>query len=121
MSKDRSRQILAHGAYDARNRMNCMWLAKCGSFSQIDLLIMHHAPTDQWFIHDEKDLLCTAQFQDGDTNLSKIYGGTETGLMGEMFADGFFSNWISSGRSLGTITEFTDSSITRDDGVAILS
>jgi hypothetical protein len=117
MSKDRSRQILAHGAYDARNRMNCMWLPSDDSYSQIDLLIMHHAPTDQWFIHDEKDLLCTAQFQDGDTNLSKIYGGTETGLMGEMFADGFFSNWVSSGRSLGTITEFTDNSVTRDDGV----
>jgi hypothetical protein len=117
MSQDRSRQILAHGGYDARNRMNCMWLPTADSFSQVDLLIMHHAPTDQWFIHDEKDLLCSAQFQDGDTNLSKIYVGTETGLMGEAFADGFFSNWISSGRSLGTITEFTDSSITRDDGV----
>lgn len=117
MTTDRSRQILAHGAYDARNRMNCMWLPSADSFSQVDLLVMHHAPTDQWFLHDEKDLLCTAQFQDGDTNLSKIYGGTETGLMGEMFADGFFSNWISSGRSLGTITEFTTNSITRDDGV----
>lgn len=117
MTKDRSRQILAHGAYDARNRMNCMWLPSDGAFSQVDLLVMHHAPTDQWFIHDEKDLLCTAQFQDGDTNLSKIYGGTETGLLGEMFADGFFSNWVSSGRSLGTITEFGDKYVTRNDGV----
>lgn len=117
MSRDRSRQILAHGAYDAHNRMNCMWLPTQESFSQVDMLIMHHAPTDQWFIHDEKDLLCSAQFQDGDTNLSKIYGGTETGLMGEIFADDFFSNWVSSGRSLGTITDATDNTITRDDGI----
>jgi hypothetical protein len=115
MTTDRSRQILAHGAYDAHNRMNCMWLPSADSLSQIDLLVMHHAPTDQWFIHDEKDLLCTAQFQDGDTNLSKIYGGTETGLMGEIFADGFFSNWISSGRSVGTIGAWTPNSITRND------
>lgn len=117
MTTDRSRQILAHGAYDARNRMNCMWLPSEGSFSQVDLLVMHHAPTDQWFIHDEKDVLCSAQFQDGDTNLSKIYVGTETGLMGEAFADGFFSNWISSGRSLGTIGSWTPNAITRNDGL----
>jgi hypothetical protein len=117
MTTDRSRQILAHGAYDARNRMNCMWLPTGNSLSQVDLLVMHHAPTDQWFIHDEKDVLCSAQFQDGDTNLSKIYIGTETGLMGEAFADGFFSNWISSGRSLGTIGAWTPNSITRNDGL----
>lgn len=116
MTQDRSRQILAHGAYDARNRMNCMWLPAANSDAQINLLIMHHAPTDQWYIHEEHDVLCSAQFQDGDTNLSKIYVGTETGLMGEAFADGFFANWISSGRSVSTLTEFTDNSITRDDG-----
>jgi hypothetical protein len=117
MTQDRSRQILAHGAYDARNRMNCMWLPTQGSASQVDLLVMHHAPTDQWFLQDEHDVLCSAQFQDGDTNLSKIYVGTETGLMGEAFADGFFANWISSGRSQGTLTLSTTNSFTRDDGV----
>lgn len=115
MSRDRSRQLLAHGAYDARNRMNCMWLPSIDSDSQINLLIMHHAPTDQWFIQEDFDVLCSAQFQDGDTNLSKIYIGTETGLMGEAFADGFFYNWISSGRSIGTIGSATDDSITRND------
>jgi len=102
MTQDRSKQILAHGAYDAHNRMNCMWLP---------------APTDQWFVHDEKDVLCSAQFQDGDTNLSKIFIGTETGLMGQAFAQGFNYNWISSGRSYGTIDTATDTSFHRNDGL----
>lgn len=117
MTTDRSRQILAHGAYDARNRMNCMWLPTADSDMQVDLLVMHHAPTDQWYIHDDKDVLCSAQFQDGDTNLSKIYVGTETGLMGQAFADGFFYNWISSGRSYGTVGGHGDLFIQRNDGL----
>jgi len=95
--------------------MNCMWLPEEGVDSQINLLIMHHAPTDQWFVQDEKDVLCSAQFQDGDTNLSKIYVGTETGLMGEAFADGFYSNWVSSARSFGTVGTATALSLTRND------
>lgn len=117
MTQNRSRQILAHGAYDARNRMNCMWLPSADSDMQVNLLIMHHAPTDQWFVHEEHDVLCSAQFQDGDTNLSKIFIGTETGLMGEAFADGFFYNWISSGRSYGTIGSASTDSIERNDGL----
>lgn len=117
MTQDRSKQILAHGAYDARNRMNCMWLPSNNTDMQVDTLIMHHAPTDQWFIHDEKDVLCSAQFQDGDTNLSKIFIGTETGFMGQAFADGFNYNWISSGRSYGTIDTATTNSFHRNDGL----
>lgn len=117
MTQDRSKQILAHGAYDAHNRMNCMWLPSAATDMQVDTLIMHHAPTDQWFIHDEKDVLCSAQFQDGDTNLSKIFVGTETGLMGQAFADGFYANWISSGRSYGTIDTATDNNFHRNDGL----
>lgn len=117
MTPIRSRQILAHGAYDARNRMNCMWLPASDSDMQVNLLIMHHAPTDQWYIQDDKDVLCSAQFQDGDTNLSKVYIGTETGLLGQAFTDGFFYNWISSGRSYGTIDTATALSFHRNDGL----
>lgn len=118
MTPVRSRQILAHGAYDAHNRMNCMWLPASDSDMEVNLLIMHHAPTDQWYVQDEKDILCSAQFQDGDTNLSKIYVGTQTGLLGQAFTDGFFYNWISSGRSYGTIGAVEDiDSITRNDGL----
>lgn len=116
MTRDRSRQQLAHGAYDARNRMNCMWLPSIDSQSQVDMLLMHHSPTNQWFVHDDHDVLCSAQFQDGDTNLSKIYVGTETGLMGEAFADGFFADWVASGRSLGTCNVATNV-ITRNDSI----
>lgn len=119
MTPNRSRQLLAHGAYDAHNRMNCMWLPAADSDMQVNLLVMHHAPTDQWFLQDEKDILCSAQFQDGDSNLSKIYVGTETGLLGQAFADGFFYNWISSGRSYGTIEgpRIGDASFTRNDSL----
>lgn len=118
MTSDRSRQLLAHGAYDPRNRMNCMWLPTADSDMQVNLLVAHHAPTDQWFIHEEHDVLCSAQFQDGDTNLSKIYIGTETGLMGQAFADGFYYNWISSGKSFGTIDVVTGANtIHRNDGL----
>lgn len=116
MSPKRSKQVLAHGAYDARNRLNCMWLPTADSDMQVNLLIAHHSPTDQWFIHEEHDVLCSAQFQDGDTNLSKIYIGTETGLMGQAFAEGFYANWIASARSFGTIGSATALSITRNDG-----
>lgn len=117
MTQNRSRQILAHGAYDAHNRMNCMWLPSADSLSQVDTLVMHHAPTDQWFIHDDKDVLCSAQFQDGDTNLSKIYVGTETGFLGQAFAEGFFYNWISSARSIGRVGSATSNSLIRNDGI----
>lgn len=118
MTQVRSRQILAHGAYDAHNRMNCMWLPTSDSDMQVNLLVMHHAPTDQWYLQDEKDILCSAQFQDGDTNLSKIYVGTETGLIGQAFASGFFSNWISSERSYGTVgIVVNNKSIIRNDGL----
>jgi hypothetical protein len=116
-SKSRSKQILAHGAYDAKNGLNCLWIPTDETDMQVNLLICQHAYTGQWFIHDEHDLLCTAQFQDGDTNLSKIFCGTESGFVGEAFAEGFYYNWISSGRSFGTITTATSNSITRDDGI----
>jgi hypothetical protein len=116
-SQIRSKQILAHGAYDAKNGLNCLWIPTDETDLQINLLICQHAYTGQWFIRDEHDLLCTAQFQDGDTNLSKIYCGTEGGFVGEAFAEGFYYDWISSGRSFGTFTVFDATSITRDDGI----
>lgn len=117
MTQTRSRQILAHGAYDARNRLNCLWLPTSNADAQVNLLVCQHAPTAQWFIHDEHDVLCSAQFQDGDTNLSKIFIGTETGFMGEAFAEGFYANWISSDRSSGSIGSATATTLTRNDDI----
>ena len=57
-----------------------MWLPEWRFRHASEYALMHHAPTDQWFVHNDIDVLCSAQFQDGDTNLSKIYVGTETGL-----------------------------------------
>jgi hypothetical protein len=116
-SQVRSKQILAHGAYEAKNGLNCLWIPTDETDMQVHLLICQHAFTGQWYIQDEHDVLCSAQFQDGDTNLTKIYCGTESGFVGEAFAEGFYYNWISSGRSFGTITNATSNSITRDDGI----
>lgn len=117
ISSNRSQQLIAHGTYDARNRINCFWLPSGTKVSQIDLLLMHHVPTDQWFVHDDQDVLCSAKFQDGDTNLFKIYIGTETGLLGETFAEGFYRNWIDAARSYGTLASATVNTITRGDGL----
>ena len=94
MTQDRSRQMLAHGAFDTRNRLNCLWLPTANSGMLVNFLICQHAPTGQWFMQDEQDVLCSAQFQDGDTNLNKIYIGTQSGFVGEAFCEGFFWNWL---------------------------
>lgn len=113
MTQDRSRQQLAHGAYDARNRLNCLWLPTANSGMLVNFLICQHAPTGQWFMRDEKDVLCSAQFQDGDTNLNKIYVGTQTGFVGEAFTEGYFWDWLSTAsNAAGLITAATATTIT---------
>lgn len=94
MTQDRSRQQLAHGAYDARNRLNCIWLPSANAGMLVNFLIAQHAPTGQWFMRDEKDVLCSSQFQDGDSNLNKIFIGTQGGFVGEAFTEGYFWDWL---------------------------
>lgn len=94
MTSNRSRQRLAHGAYDARNSLNCLWVPTANSITLVNLLIAQHAPSQQWFLQDEHDVLCSAQFQDGDTNLNKIFVGTQSGFVGEAFAEGKFVDWL---------------------------
>lgn len=112
MSPSRSRQQLAHGAFDARNGLNCMWLPTSNSLSLVNLLVAQHAQTQQWFIHDEHDVLCSAQFQDGDTNLSKIFVGTQSGFVGEAFAEGKYVDWLTpASPATGNVTAATSTTI----------
>ena len=115
MTQDRSRQQLAHGAYDARNQLNCLWLPTANSGYLVNFLVAQHAPTGQWFMRDEKDVLCSAQFQDGDTNLNKIFIGTQSGFVGEAFAEGYFWDWLtSSDAAAGLVTAADATTITVD-------
>lgn len=121
MSTDRSRQQLAHGAHDARNGLNCMWLPTLNSLSLVNLLVAQHAPSQQWFIHDEHDVLCSAQFQDGDSNLNKIFVGTQSGLLGEAFAEGKYCDWVKSDTPLtGNVSSATSTVVTMESEFVIL-
>ena len=115
MSPDRSRQQLAHGAFDSRNGLNCMWLPTSNSLSLVNLLVAQHAQTGQWFIHDEHDVLCSAQFQDGESNLSKIFIGTQSGFIGEAFSEGKFEDWLlTDSPKSGFVQDATNNSIEVD-------
>lgn len=116
MSTDRSKQILAHGAYDSRNRLNCMWFPTANSGMLVNFLIAQHATTGEWFMMDEHDVLCSAQFQDAETSQNKIYLGTQSGFVGEAFAEGRFSDWQNNLYNAGVVSIGSVNSITRNDG-----
>jgi hypothetical protein len=111
MTQDRSRQQLAHGAFDTRNRLNCLWLPTANSGMLVNFLICQHAPTGQWFMQNEQDVLCSAQFQDGDTNLNKIYVGTQSGFLGEAFAEGWYWNWLSNANTANGLVIVTEDDV----------
>jgi hypothetical protein len=116
MSQDRSKQLLAHGAYDARNRLNCMWLPTANSGMLCNFLVAQHGPTGEWFMHDEHDVLCSAMFQDAEQSVNKIFVGTQAGFVGEAFAEGYYSNWQNNPYNGGIVSAATANSITRNDG-----
>jgi len=116
MSQNRAQQILAHGAYDARNRLNCLWLPTANTGMLVNFLIAQHHPTGEWFMLDEHDVLCSAQFQDAETNLNKIYVGTQSGLVGEAFAEGHFSDWQINPYNAGVVDTAGSTFVTRNDG-----
>lgn len=116
MSTDRSRQLLAHGAFDARNKLNCMWMPTNNSILLCNFLIAQHSVTGEWFMMDEHDVLCSAQFQDAETSQNKIYVGTESGFVGEAFSDGRFSDWQTNPFNSGVVSAATVNTVNRNDG-----
>lgn len=113
LTSDRKRQFLAHGLYDPYTELNCIWVTTRDSPYLVDFLIYQHAPSGFWGFADEHDLLCSANISDPTTGLIKTYGGAESGLFGQIFVPGVFSNWLPpTGAFTGTITSSTITTIT---------
>jgi hypothetical protein len=113
LTVDRTRQLLTHGCYDARTELNCMWVASRDALSFIDLLIYQHAPTGFWGFSREHDVLSSATIHDTATGENKTFLGTQTGFLGQGFAEGYNNNWCpSTGVLTGSCSLATSTSIT---------
>lgn len=113
LTQDRQKQFLAHGLYDPFTELNCIWVSQVDSPSLVDFLIYQHAPTGFWGFSDEHDLLCSGSITDPDTGKVNSFGGTETGLFGQIFTKNKFSNWLPvTGAFTGVITSATINTIT---------
>lgn len=113
LSTDRTRQLLAHGVYDPRTELNCMWVPTLYGLSLVNYLIYQHAPSGFWGFANEQDLLASAAIQDTATGQIKTFVGTETGFFGQALVDQAWSNWLpSTGLVTGAIVSATSTSIT---------
>lgn len=125
LSTDRTRQLLAHGVYDPRTELNCIWISTSNSLSLVNYLIFQHAPSGFWGFSDEKDVLCSASIQDTLTGNTKTFVGTQTGILGQALVENTWSNWLpDTGDFQGAITAATGTTITTaltfnttDDGI----
>lgn len=125
LSTDRTRQLLAHGVYDPRTELNCIWISTSNSLSLINYLIFQHAPSGFWGFSDEKDVLSSASIQDTVTGNTKTFIGTQTGILGQALVENTWSNWLpDTGDFTGTISAATGTTITTilnfnttDDGI----
>lgn len=113
LTSDRTRQLLAHGVYDPRTELNCIWVSSALSLSYINYLIYQHAPTGFWGFSNEHDILSSATIQDSLTGTTKTFVGTQTGFLGQAFVDGVWSNWLpDTGAFTGICNLATSTSIT---------
>jgi len=125
LTTDRTRQLLAHGVYDPRTELNCIWVSTVQSLSLVNYLIYQHAPTGFWGFSNEQDLLCSAMIQDTLTGNAKTFVGTQTGFLGQAFVDQVWNNWLpDTGAFTGVCTAATANSLTtaavfniEDDGI----
>lgn len=113
LTTDRTRQLLAHGCYDPRTELNCLWVSTANSLSLVNYLIYQHAPTGFWGFVQEHDILCSAAIQDTLTGSTKTFVGTQTGILGQAFVPEVWGNWLpDTGAYFGTIFSATTNSIT---------
>lgn len=113
LSTDRTRQLLAHGAYDPYTELNCLWLPTVAGLSLVNYLIYQHAPSGFWGFMNENDLLASGLIQDTLTGQMKTFVGTQTGFLGQAFVEQAWSNWLpATGVYTGAITSATSTSIT---------
>ncbi len=115
LTSDRKRQFLAHGLYDPFTELNCIWVTTRDSPSLVDFLIYQHAPTGFWGFSDEHDLLCSANISDPDTGLINTYGGTQTGLFGQIFVKDKFSNWLPTAGNFTGLINFANTTFIEND------
>lgn len=88
-------RLLSHGIYCPRLEMNCMFFKTFGVTGRaVNKMVYYHAPTGYWGILDCMDILCSASVVDPEVGQLKIIVGTETGYVGEMFAEGQYQNWF---------------------------
>lgn len=113
ISTDPSTQLLAHGCYDAYHQINCMWFPTNNSLGLVNWLIYQHAPTGNWYFNDDKDVLCSATYQNPAQNLNLVFVGTAGGLIGQAFVAGKFWDWADNQTTLkGSMTSGTATTIT---------
>lgn len=117
ISTDPSRQLMSHGIYDPYYQNNCVWFPTANSIAPVNWLVFQHVPTGAWFFQDENDLLCSAVYQDPALNVFKIYAGTQSGLMGQIFVEGKYDNWLpEDGIKRGIISDASSTYILTTDG-----
>lgn len=106
LTRDRDLRRLVHGAYDPGTQMNCMWLARAGGSDTMDLAVMQHAPTGNWHINFEGDVLSSAILESIFCSLRHLYVGAEQGMFGTGLDEEKTRNWIAEDVALsGLITE----------------
>lgn len=117
LTTDRTRQLLAHGLYDPRTELNCLWVTTANSQSLVNYLIYQHAPTGFWGFVMEHDVLCSAPIQDTLTGNIKTFVGTQTGFLGQALVADVWNNWVpDTGLYFGDV--FTASANSIDTAVA---
>lgn len=115
LTKDRTRQLLTHGCYDPSTELNCMWVSTVNGLSLVNYLIYQHAPTGFWGLVNEQDVLTSAALQDTLTGQTKVFVGTQTGLLGQAFVQDVWNNWLpATGAIRGAIKTATGTTITTD-------
>lgn len=113
LTQDRTRQLLTHGCFDPNTELNCMWVSSRNGLSLVNYLIAQHAPTGFWTVTNEQDVLCSAAIEDTLTGGTKIFVGTQTGLLGQALVEDMWANWVpDNGAISGTVFSATGSSIT---------
>lgn len=119
LTTDRTKQLLSHGAYDPRTELNCMWVATANSVSLVDYMIYQHVPTGAWGFVNEQDILCSANIEDTSGAISsKVFVGTQSGLLGQAFVENKYDNWLptTTGMVTGVISAGTTTTITQNTG-----
>lgn len=120
LTQDRTRQLLAHGVYDPRTELNCLWVCTASSLSLVNYLIYQHAPTGLWGFSNEQDVLSSGAIQDSLTGSTKIFVGTQTGFLGQAFVRDTYNNWLpDTGAFVGTCTAATSNTLTITESLNI--